>query len=138
MNLGRCLLACVAIFGCVSLVRAEVPPRSVEDLQKTASHIVTGKVVKVTGTDQKGAGAGYVDVAYVIEVKVLEVKKGKGMAVGDVVLAKAWKAKERPKGWTGPSGQYEIPKEGQTVKLYLEGENGEYTAISPNGIQKVE
>jgi hypothetical protein len=59
----------------------------------------------------------------------------KGVAAGDTITAKAWHSKERPKFWAGPSGNYEIPKEGDTVKFYLNHENGELSVLTPNGTQ---
>lgn len=134
MKLAVHYLTCLAFFLTIALARAEVPPRSPESLQEDAETIVTGKVGKIATLDKK-IEAHYVNTIYTIEVKVVKVHKGNGVSVGDTIAAKAWHSKERPKLWVGPSGNWGIPKEGETVKFYLNHENGELSVLTPNGIE---
>lgn len=116
------------------LVHAEVPPLPAAELLEDASVVVTGKVLHIQAADKK-MDAGFVNSEYTLELSITKVLKGDGVSAGQKLVAKTWKSKERPRGWTGPGGQYTIPKEGANVKIYLTGAKGNFTALLPNGIE---
>ena len=116
------------------LVHAEVPPLPAAELLEDASVVVTGKILHIQTADKK-LDTGFVNSEYTLEISITKVLKGDGLLVGQKVVAKTWKSKERPRGWTGPGGQYTIPKEGSSVKIYLTGAKGNFTALLPNGIE---
>lgn len=130
-------LALLAAFLLATTALAEVPLLTPAEMQKQAGHIVTGKVANVYSTE-RARDASYVDTLYALEVVVSGIEKGEGIAVEQVIFVKAWQMKKRPRGWAGPSGQDVIPKRGQTVKLFLTGKEGNYDALSPNGIAVVQ
>ncbi len=124
----------LAVLGFSGSVQAELPPLSAEDLESMATDIIQGKVVQVYSVEAKRE-QGFVDRLYAIEVAVTTVKKGEGITAGEVIYARTWKSAKRPSGWAGPGGQYEIPKVGAQVTVYLKGDKGAFDALTPNGIQ---
>ena len=74
--------------------RAAVAPRSPEDLAKKATHIVSGKVVKVTSKTQKSkierAIGIHRDRIFTIKLMVTRVSKGAGVKAGDLIEIVAW------------------------------------------------
>jgi hypothetical protein len=119
-----------------SLIFAALPPRSKEDLEKTATDIVVGEVKEVyTSTREKRPGM--VDMLYCFEISTTKVEKGERGKEGKIVMARAWTPSKRPSGWAGPQGQNVIPERGKTYKFYLvEGKDGALDAITPNGIEE--
>ncbi|MFT7642161.1 MAG: hypothetical protein ACI9G1_003918 [Pirellulaceae bacterium] len=115
-------------------VQGEVPLLAPAELQKEANHIVTATVQNIY-TTEKVLDNKHVDTLYAVEVAISGVEKGDAIAANQIIFAKAWQMKQRGKDWAGPSGQELIPKKGQVVKLFLTGSNGNYTALSPNGIR---
>lgn len=126
----------LAIAGFAAALLAEVPPIGPEEKKKLASHIVDAKVVQVFAA-QEDSGKGFVNTVYAIEVTIVRVDKGEKVEAGQTLFVKAWRASKRPSGWVGPSGQYEIPKPGDAVQLFMTQTNSAYQALSPNGIEVV-
>jgi hypothetical protein len=117
----------------VATAQAEVPLLTPDELRQQSSHIATGKVRNVY-TTEKVLDEDYVDTLFAVEVVVTTAEKGPDIVPGQVIFAKAWRMKQRKPDWAGPSGQDAVPKKGQVVKLYLTGGNGNFDALSPNGI----
>lgn len=113
---------------------AEVPPLPPEQKKELASHIVTGKVTQVF-TAQEDNGKGYVNTIHLIEFSIATIEKGDKLEKGQTIYVKAWRASKRPPGWVGPSGQYEIPKAGDAVTIYMTSDKGIFNALSPNGLE---
>jgi hypothetical protein len=112
---------------------AALPPRKAEDLKKTASHVVVGKVKAVYSTEDKRK-PDMIDRQFVIELVVSAVEKGEGPAVDKVLYAKCWRPEKRPAGWAGPQGQNVIPEAGNTGRAYLsQAEDGSFSLLTPNG-----
>ena len=70
-----------------------------------------------------------------IKVKVKTVSKGNGVNPGDEIEVVAWQPASRIPPVIGLQGHGPIPKKGDTVKVYLEGNGGKaFEPIMPNGI----
>jgi hypothetical protein len=121
-----------------TVLRAEVPDQSLEDLKKQATHIVTGKVEKVTETSTKSANTE--DIKGECEVTVSTCEKGEGIETGKVVKARYERSPWIGKGPTPPrsEGQRGIPKKGEAVRVYLsKAKDGGYDALFPNGFEQL-
>lgn len=113
---------------------AEIPPLSPEELDASATHVVAGEVAQVYTARREKEG-DWVDELVCIEIRVLDVEKGEGIAPGQVVHARTWQAEDRPDGWAGPGGQYTIPEVGTLVRVHLEtAADGSREILMPNGI----
>ena len=145
-NWYRIPFAAVLVLGMMALVvHAAVPNESVESLKKIATHIVTGKVAKVTETSSKfGKGDVFIgntdEIKGVCEITVTACEKGEGIETAKIV-----KARYEQSLWigTGPppprsSGHRGIPKKGDTVRVYLlKAKDGGYDAAFPNGFEQI-
>ena len=123
------LIICVT-----ACVWAEVPPLAPEQKRELASHIVTGKVAQVFSA-QEDSGKGFVNTVYAIELSITEIEKGEKLEKEQTIYVKCWRASKRPSGWAGPSGQHQIPKAGDVVKVFMTADKGVFNALSPNGIE---
>jgi hypothetical protein len=125
----------VTFLAATTIVLSALPPRSREDLEKTATDIVVGEVKQVY-TAARENKPGFVDTLYCFEISVTKVEKGDHGKDGKVLMARAWAPAKRPSGWAGPQGQNVIPEGGKTYKFHLvEGKDGGLDAITPNGIE---
>jgi hypothetical protein len=144
MSAAMVLVAVVA-----GIARAERAPLSPERLLKEATHVVTGTVKAVYHRDivTERTGEGTQETRYVLEIEVDGTEKGEGVNKGDIVYARCWRLKKHgAKGpLPGPSGHFDIPKEGAKVKAFLakgkylatsQTDNG-FTVVYPNGIETV-
>ncbi len=115
---------------------AELPPLSPDELDANATHVIAGIVTQVfTARKVHEDRKGWEDDVVCLEIRVVDVEKGEGIAVGQLVYARTWDAAERPDGWAGPGGQYEVPAVGALVRVHLEqGEDGGRDILIPNGI----
>ena len=136
------LLGIVTVFvlGIVDLQAAKVP-MSQKELEKEASHIVSGKVISVTTKVQKSKierSLGlHRDKVYTIKLKVASVSKGTGAKVGQEILIEAWQPSTRIPPVPGLQGHEPVPEKGDTVKMYLL-KNKKAKAcepLLPNGIE---
>ena len=91
--------------------------------------------------------------SYVAEVKVQNVEKGEGLKAGDLVYVRYWrKAWSPPKDNpdmpppTGASGHWNLPKEGDVLRVYLtrnshdgydKNDDGGFNVVGPNGFEKL-
>ena len=136
------LLGIVTVFvlGIVDLQAAKVP-MSPKELEKEASHIVSGKVISVTAKVQKSkverALGLHRDRVYTIKLKVTSVSKGAEVKVGQEILIGAWQPSTRIPPVPGLQGHEPIPEKGDTVKMYLLKNNKAkaYEPLLPNGIE---
>ena len=114
--------------------RAAVPDQKPEQLRKSASHIVTGKVTAIY--TREGKGNDFHDTSGVVEVAVSAVEKGDGVEPGDAVYARfhtrRWVGTGRPPSF----GQgHAVPAQDEEVRVYLRRKAGGYDALLPNGFE---
>jgi hypothetical protein len=138
-------LAALLVFTAV-MARAERVPLSPDELKAEATHIVTGVVKAVYSREVETAqyGKGTLETHYLLEIEVDGVEKGGGLDKGDIVYARCWRLKKHGASGPvpGPSGHFDIPKEGERVRAFLEkGKKGSAdrgsTLVYPNGIEKL-
>jgi hypothetical protein len=114
-------------------------PHSAEDLEKDATHIVSGKVVAVENkTVAARGGIGFRNTNYEIQIELESVDKGAGVKKGDTITVHAWRParslRPRPPGLQGHS---DIPAKGGRVKVFLKKNGEKYLVIHPNGFEPV-
>jgi hypothetical protein len=131
----------------ITFVRAERVPLAPEQLNKEATHVVTGTVKAIYAKDVETSlyGKGTVETRYLLEIEIQGVEKGAGLEKGDVVYARCWRLKTHGAAGLipGPSGHFGIPTEGASVRVYLakgrygptgQTDNG-FAIVYPNGIE---
>jgi hypothetical protein len=133
-------IATIFALGIGGLQAAKVP-MSQKELEKEASHIVSGKVISVTTKVQKSKIERFLglhrDKVYTIKLKVASVSKGTGAKVGQEILIEAWQPSTRIPPVPGLQGHEPVPEKGDTVKMYLL-KNKKAKAcepLLPNGIE---
>ena len=126
-------VALLTAFLAAGPLRADEKPLSVDELEKTAKFIVTGRVERVY-TSERRISDTQSDTLYAIELKVSKVLKVEGDAAGRVIFIKAWKATKRPEKFAGDKGQIDIPNQGDLVECYITGGPAAFDALVPNGI----
>jgi hypothetical protein len=124
-------------------------PSSKEQLEKTATHVVVGKVQAIYSyKEREGIPvlSGYEYDRKVAEVKIEKVEKGK--VPEGLVYVRYWSREWKGLGLPPPGGQsYEPqPKKGQTCRFYLArnaddgwsgSQDGGYNIVYVNGIQPI-
>jgi hypothetical protein len=114
------------------LALADQPSRLDGELEKMATHIVTGKV---TGVYASESDADKGVTHYLLEIEVFSVRKGEGPKDEEVLYARCWKRRERSEDPTVSNGQAKIPAASDRVQVYLKrGKDGGYDVLEPNGI----
>lgn len=148
--MSRRTLVVAAIAWCLSasLTRAEIAPLSDEDLERKATHIVTGEVVAIY--DRVTTQPQWKKHQYVAEVRVVKAEKGADVKVGDLIYVRYWS-----EDWTGPGnpppgayGHWDAPKERESFRFFLarnahdgysdQNKDGGLNVLGPNGMEKVE
>jgi hypothetical protein len=132
-----------------TMVRAERVPLSPEEQKAEATHIVTGVVKAIYSREVETTlyGKGTLETHYLLEIEVQGVEKGGGTEKGDIVHARCWRLKKHGASGLvpGPSGHFDIPKEGDRVRAFIakgkygptgQADNGS-TLVYPNGIEKL-
>jgi hypothetical protein len=114
---------------------AALPPVSVETMLREADLVVIGKVESVS-TKVVKMESGWSDTNYEIAVRINILEKGWIKDSSKPLIVHGWWVRDRPRGWTGPSGHYGITeiKRGQKLRLFLEEKT--FNILEPNGIQK--
>ena len=137
------LCACIATAAMASqAARAELPPLSPEQLRAQSSDIIEGKVIAVYSYDQPGTPeqtrrGAWVDTRSVAEILVTKVEKGKSFQPGQVGYVRFWRAKERPRGWAGPSGNHP-PRVGGDFRVFASrGKDAGCDVLVPNGFEEL-
>jgi hypothetical protein len=142
------LLSLAAVAAGVVPVRAEKAPLSPEELRKTATHIVTGRVAAVYERTETSGDWKY--TRFVAEVRVEGSEKGDGIKKGDLVYVRYYR-----RAWVGTgkqppssSGHSGLPATGESVRAYLarnaydgftsENTDGGFNVIGGNGFEKLE
>jgi hypothetical protein len=129
-------------------VRAEKIDMSPEELRKTATHVLTGRVTAVYDRTETAGDWKYTH--YVAEIRVEDCEKGDGIRKGDLVYARYWR-----RAWVGKdlqppstSGHRGLPGAGEPVRVYLarnaydgfsfDNKDGGFNVIGANGFEKWE
>jgi hypothetical protein len=132
-----------------TMVQAERVPLSPEEQKAESTHIVTGVVQAIYSREVETTryGKGTLETHYLLEIEVRGVDKGSGIDKGDLVYARCWRLKKRGASGPipGPSGHFDLPKEGDQVRAFLAkgkyGATGQAdsgsTLVYPNGIEKL-
>ena len=141
---------CLGAFGVailavvVSAEKVDMPPAG---LLKTATHVVAGKVQAIYKRTVVKEGWYYTH--YLAEVKIDSVEKGEGLAAGGLVYVRYWHRAWRKRGVPPPStsGHRGLPKEGETLRIYLarnaydgfskDNNDGGYNVIGANGFERL-
>lgn len=135
----------VALFALVGRAeKANMPPAA---LQKTATHVVVGRIKAIY--ERKSMEGRWRYTRYVAEVQIDKVEKGEGLKAGDLVYARYWH-----RDWVGPnspppstSGHRGLPKERAVLRIYLarnaydgftkENSDGGFNVIGANGFEQL-
>ncbi len=124
----------------ISVVSAERPAQSRERLLESASHAITGTVVRTYERQEKKDVRGFEWTYGVAEIKVVRVAKGSEIKAGDRTYVRYWEKKWVGGGSPPPdsNGNSETPSATDSVEVFVEGnrETG-YDVLQPNGFFKV-
>ena len=117
---------------------AEIPNKTQDQLEKLASHVFTGKVVKVYSTVERTSPKWEFTYS-VAEIQVRDVEKGEHEA--GLAYVRFWRKRFLGDGPPEPShyGHRRVPKVGSLARVYVMTEDdGGYDVLSPNGFAAVE
>jgi len=99
--------------------QAEIIPKSPEEMQKMATHVVQGNVKAIYASSARAGN--YQQTHYVAELAVDKVEKGEGLQEKQLVYVRYW-----TQAWVGPglpppgtTGHRGLPSVGQSVRVYL-------------------
>jgi hypothetical protein len=147
------MIRCVWLvaFGCsaalAGLSRAEKAPLSLDELRKTATHIVTGRVGTVFERTEVAGDWKY--TRFVAEVRVDGCEKGDGIRKGELVYVRYYRRAWVRAGEQLPSspGHTGLPAAGDAVRVYLarnaydgfttDNTDGGFNVIGGNGFAKL-
>ena len=122
----------------MSYADAEIPKRSKNELQASASHALTGTVERIYEQKEK---QGDFEYTYgVAEVAVERVDKGADVVANDRVFVRYWRNKWIGNGNPPPghSGHWDIPAKTDSAEIYVKGDRKiGFDVLSPNGFFKV-
>jgi hypothetical protein len=120
-----------------STARGEIPNKSPEKLQEAASHIFTGKVLKIYSTVERPSPKSEM-VYRVAEIEVEGVEKGEHD--GRLVYVRFWHRRQLGNDPPQPGhyGHRGVPKVGDPTRVYvMTEEDGGYDVLSPNGFAAI-
>ncbi len=110
----------------LALGTAAFADRPVEK-KENATHVVIGTVEAVFTHESKY----YRD--YIVEIRISEVAKGRGLHPGDVCYASCYRRKKGAGGLEADSaGHTSVPNEGQQVKVFVNYHQGKFDGVYPN------
>lgn len=103
--------------------------------KENATNVVTGTVTKVYSKDSKLGDTG-VFTHYLVEIKVQKVEKGDGIKPEQPLYVRCSRPTKQPgTPIAGPSGHRYIPKEGETIRAFLNRQpDGGFEVVYPEGI----
>jgi len=115
-------------------------------LRRTATHVIVGTVLRIYAYPQTTKDRKIMD--YVAEIRIKDIEKGEGLKNGDLVYARYWSS-----GWLqgatpvpSDSGHRGIPREGETLRVYLarnacdgygRNQDGGFNVIGPDGFERL-
>jgi hypothetical protein len=124
-----------ATFG--SSAFAEIPNKTPDKLEKLASHVITGKVLKIYSAVERSSPKWEFTYS-VAELQVDRVEKGEHE--GRLAYVRFWHKRFLGEGPPEPShyGHRRVPKVGSDARVYLMTEDdGGYDVLSPNGFAEI-
>jgi hypothetical protein len=88
-------------------------------MRNMATHVIVGDVVRIYHHDQTTHDKSITN--YVAEIRTKDIEKGEGLQNGDLVYARYWSSRWLPtaKPVPGQLGYRRLPKEGETLRVYL-------------------
>lgn len=112
---------------------AAIPPLKPAALEAQSRHIVIGTIDELYAEDREIRTSASINTIYTAVLTVHSAEKG-NLQRGSAITIIFWRAKKRPGGWTGHTGQSDIPKLGSRIKAYLvEGDGNVFRLLEPNG-----
>jgi hypothetical protein len=117
---------------------AEIPDMRPEKLQEIATHIFTGKVLKIYSTVERSSPKWEFTYS-VAEVQVTNVEKGEHE--GRLAYVRFWHKRYMGEGPPEPShyGHRRVPNVGTKTRVYvITEEDGGYDVLPPNGFAAIE
>ena len=115
----RLFCAAAILAGFAPPLRAEIAPKSPEQMHKMATHVVTGKVTGIyTSTSRQG---DYQRTHYVAELAIDKIEKGDGLKEKQLVYVRYWTQRWVGRGLQPPgtNGHRDLPAAGDAVRVYL-------------------
>jgi len=130
-----------------STLKTEKVDMSPEQLRKTATHVITGKVLTISERSETADDWKY--TRYVAEIQISTIEKGQGLKTGDLVYARYWRRAWQGKRPPPPStaGHRGLPNVGEMIRVYLarnaydgfgDTNDGGFNVIGANGFEKIE
>jgi hypothetical protein len=125
-------------------LRAEIVPKSAEEMREMATHVVLGKVKGVyTSTARRG---DYQQTHYLAELAIEKIEKGEGLKEKQLIYVRYWTQRwvgtgKQPPGTNGHRG---LPAVGQAYRVYLvnkgydgggEVSDGGYNVVFADGFE---
>jgi hypothetical protein len=140
-------MAVIAVTVFSSGATAEKANMDASLLRKTATHVIVATVVRVYEQNETIGDWKYTN--YVAEVNIKDVEKGYGPKKDDRLYARYWQRKWMGKNGPAPGtlGYRGLPKEGETLRLYLarnaydgfgETRDGGFNVIGANGFERLQ
>ena len=129
-----------------SKLKIEKPDMSPAELRKTATHVITGKVLAVSERSETADDWKY--TRYVAEIQISTIEKGQGLKTGDLIYARYWRRAWQGKGPAPPAtgGHRGLPGVGEMIRVYLarnaydgfgDTNDGGFNVIGANGFEKI-
>lgn len=115
----RLALAALMLGCCTLSLKAEIAPKTPEEMHKMATHVVTGKVKGIyAATSRQG---DYQRTHYVAELAVDKIEKGEGLAEKQLIYVRYWQQRWVGRGMQPPgtNGHFDVPAAGDAVRVYL-------------------
>jgi hypothetical protein len=139
------VLIFLAVFG--SPVLAEKANMGPIQLRQTATHVIIGTVTRVYERNHNTDTQKITD--RVAEIRIKEIEKGEGLRNGDLLYARYWTSAWLPGATPVPStsGHRGLPKEGETLRVYLarnaydgfgQNRDGGFSVIGADGFERLE
>jgi hypothetical protein len=124
----------------ITVANAERPAQSRERLMESASHALTGTVVRTYERQEQKDDRGFERTYGIAEINVSLVTKGSDIKQGERAFVRYWVKKWIGGGSPPPgsNGNWGIPMATDSVEVFVEGnrETG-YDVLQPNGFFKV-
>src|SRR5262245_6777767 len=119
------MLRIVAILACVGValpLRAEIVPKTAEEMREMATHVVQGRVKGVYTSSAKAGD--YQQTHYVAELTIEKIEKGDRLKEKQLIYVRYWTQRWAGRGMPPPgtNGHRGLPAVGDAVRVYLVNE----------------
>jgi hypothetical protein len=129
----------ITILMLLSMSSFAVPPQMSDAvLQRLATLIVTGTVVRMVETHEENEGVIHFDG--IAEIVVETIDKGSGVTVGDTIIARYFHEVPSESNLQGrtTNGHRGIPQQSERVQVFLKESRGKgFDVLMPNGFSKI-